>query len=523
MKSRIVLAAMLICLAASPLRADPKLQLWFYYPTNLLVDKNIDQLDKIWRQAAAAGYDHVLLSDSKFSRLGTLDEHYFANVDRVKKIADELKLQITPCLFDIGYSNSLLFNNPNLAEGLPVKDALFVVHDGKAQVVADPAVELGKMGWKDDVVKVDGGVATVRDNPGNARMVWSLNLPQFRLYHVSVWIRTENYSGEPKIAALAAGDRNLQYQNLAVKRTQDWAKYDVVFNTLDHDQVNLYLGVWGGAEGTLQWKDWKIEEAGLVNVLRRPGTPVVVKGYVEGRDYEPIVDPNLGNHPWKGEYEAWHDEPAIITHLPEGTRLRVSWYSPAIIYDEQMPICFTEPETRRLLADQARRMKSAFGAAGYMMEHDEIRVQGWDESAAQTHEDAGAMLADNARYCLSLLAGSQAYVWSDMFDPFHNAHKDYFLVKGDLSGSWEGLNRSVVIVNWNFEHRDQSLKFFADRGNRQIIAGYYDGDVKQIHQWLASAAKVQGVIGVMYTTWRNDYDDLGAFARETGRIEPLGH
>src|ERR1051326_6353865 len=31
-----------------------------------------------------------------------------------------------------------------------------------------------------------------------------------------------------------------------------------------------------------------------------------------------------------------------------------------------------------------------------------------------------------------------ARVWSGMFDPFHNAVKDYYLVRDDLTGSWEG-------------------------------------------------------------------------------------
>src|SRR5437764_4077821 len=95
----------------------------------------------------------------------------------------------------------------------------------------------------------------------------------------------------------------------------------------------------------------------------------------------------------------------------------------------------------------------------------------------------------------------------------HNAHNDYYLVHGDLAGSWEGLDKNVIVVNWNFGKPDQSLKFFADRGNRQIIAGYYDGPVEQVKDWLDSAAKVKGVVGVMYTTWENKYDDLERFAK----------
>jgi hypothetical protein len=101
-----------------------------------------------------------------------------------------------------------------------------------------------------------------------------------------------------------------------------------------------------------------------------------------------------------------------------------------------------------------------------------------------------------------------------MFDPYHNAVKGpYYLVNGPWTGSWEGLDKAVIIMNWNFGKRDQSLRFFADRGHRQILAGYYDGKPEQIKEWLASAKGVQGVIGVMYTTWQNDYSNIERFAK----------
>jgi len=95
-------------------------------------------------------------------------------------------------------------------------------------------------------------------------------------------------------------------------------------------------------------------------------------------------------------------------------------------------------------------------------------------------------------------------------------------VKNPRRGRASGLEcvaslfpNSVIDVNG---HRHQpgrldSLKFFAGRGHRQILAGYYDGDPARIVEWLRDAAKVQGVIGVMYTTWKHDYRDLERFAR----------
>jgi hypothetical protein len=148
-----------------------------------------------------------------------------------------------------------------------------------------------------------------------------------------------------------------------------------------------------------------------------------------------------------------------------------------------------------------------------MMSHDEIRVLNWDDTCETRKMTPGQLLADNVRQCATLLQGSDIYVWGDMFDPFHNAvAKDYYLVNGPLTGSWQGLTKDVIVLNWNFGKRDDSLKFFADRGHRQVIAGYYDHDVREGRAWITSADRVSGVVGVMYTTWKHQYDDIEAFA-----------
>jgi hypothetical protein len=516
---RIVLILSCLLVTAS---VHAQRQLWLYYPTNLLVEKNVDKLAEIWKRAADSGYTHVLLADSKFSRLGQMDKRYFDNVERTKKIAAELKLTIVPAMFSVGYSNDLLNVDPNLAEGLAVKDALFVVKDNVARLEADPAVGFkAKWGFVDEFVKVEGNTATIEGHSSNARMNQKIKVSPYRHYHVSVEIKTADYTGKPEIKALAGGGVSLQWTNLGVKKTQDWKTHHVTFNSLNNSEVAVYLGSWGSAKGTLQWRNWKIEEVGLMNVLRRPGAPLVVKAgdkaLEEGKDFEAVKDPAGGTKPWPGEWEVWHESPAIKTKgLADGTQLRVSWYHPHIIYDGQVTCCPSEPGLVKALEDQAGRMKKLWGesAGGWMMSHDEVRCLNQDASCLATGKTPGQILADNVRLCTKLLEGKPTYVWNDMFDPHHNAVKGpYYLVNGDLSGAWEGLDKSVIIMQWNFGKRDASLKFFADRGHKQVIAGYYDDAPEQIKTWLESAAKVEGVVGVMYTTWRNDYSQVEAFAK----------
>jgi hypothetical protein len=524
-------AAALTLLAAVVARAAPdRLALpkrFVYVATNLLVDRNVDELEALMKRAAKSGFNGVALNDSKFGRLDEMDARYFRNVERVKKAAKESGIEIVPGVAPIGYSESILGHDPNLAEALPVKDALFVVKGSTARCVADPPVELaggdfatGKgFSWKDDCVAVEDGAARIENPTGNARIAWKIRVAPFRAYHVSVRVKTQDFHGDARVNAI--GDRALVWSDLGLKPTQDWTERHAVFNSLGNSEVVVYLGVWGGGRGTLWWDDARIEEAGLLNVVRRDGAPLVVRrddgSPVDVKTLGPIVDPRMGVVPWPGGYEVWHEPPTFVASLPDGTRLRVSYYHAITVGDGQVMICPSEKKTVELLRDEIKRVHAAWGASGYFLQHDEIRVLGWDDSCARRKLTPGRILADDVKTCISLVREAapkaDVYAWSDMFDPNHNAHDDYYLVNGDLAGSWEGLDKDVIVVPWYFEKRAESLKFFETRGNRMLLAGYYDGNVERdVKGWLDAARGAKGVVGIMYTTWRRAYDDLERFA-----------
>ena len=513
--------------------ADAPAQRWIYCSKNLWVDKNIDELEVLWRRAAKAGYTHVLLTDYKFGKLEEMDAHYFQNIGRVKKLADEIHLEIVPALFSIGYSNDLLGHDPNLIEAMPVRDALLVVSNGAALLQAEPPVafvngsfsDLSRWTWKDPTVVADQGAARATDPHGqNARIVQKLAVHPFRQYHISVRIKTESFKGTPEIKVLA-GEKSLALNSLGVKPTQDWQTHHMIFNSQEQKEVNVYFGCWDGTTGSLWWKEAQIEEVGFVNLVRRGGAPLVVQreggaALTEGADFEPLKDPELGIKPWAGSYDIYHSPPVLRTKLPDGTRLRASYYHGVTVLDDQAMICPSEPKTLELLRDQARRMHAAWGAKGYMMSHDEIRVFNQCAACQSRHLDAGALLADNVKTCIQILRqtnpGGRIYVWSDMFDPNHNAHDNYFLVRGNLAGSWEGLDKDVIIVPWCIDQREATLKFFAGRGHHQIIAGYYDDAPEKVLEWLKTAKQFPGIEGVMYTTWENRYTDLELFNQLIG-------
>ena len=199
--------------------------------------------------------------------------------------------------------------------------------------------------------------------------------------------------------------------------------------------------------------------------------------------------------------------------MADGTVLKVSWYYPPIIYGGAVAGDIQSPAFIRLLAREAAAVRAMFHSRHYMLSIDELRVLGWDRPGAAGDRPAGAILARVTRDCRSLFHGDRIYTWSDMFDPWHNARAHYFLVHGSLKGSWSGLSRRMVIINWNAGHKRRSLKFFSRLGNRQIIAAYYDAPMRDTRSWLQAAHGTPGVIGYMYTTWRQNYRKMGAFAR----------
>jgi hypothetical protein len=88
-------------------------------------------------------------------------------------------------------------------------------------------------------------------------------------------------------------------------------------------------------------------------------------------------------------------------------------------------------------------------------------------------------------------------------------------VNGSISKSWEGLDPNVVVMKWGLpEKAARSLEFFANRGNRLMIAAFYDENVEKNHAaWARAIENAPRLDGVMYTTWRSDYSKLEEFAK----------
>jgi beta-glucanase (GH16 family) len=527
---------------------------WLFVMRGMDKAENVDRTIALFPRAAKAGYNAVVLSDGNLYSNGSANASYAENLKRVQKATAENGLDLIPCVMAIGYASGIVAADPNLAEGIPVKDAPYLVKGREATFSPDlpvalrggdfEAAEANRFtGWgmQDNIGTgsfadrevYHGGHQSVRmeniskadPKYGHSRLMQAVKVQPFRQYHLSVWAKTQDFEATDTVRAIVLAPKEPEQHigdlPIRIQRTQDWTRYEMMFNSLTFSEVRIYIGSWGGKTGRIWWDDAVLEEVGILNPLRRDGCPITVRDdtgtvYEEGKDFEPIRDPKLRAYP--GYHPPLTIRLTEKSRIPDGTRLRVSYFHPLLNPGEQPMCCLSDPKVYDVLRDQIVRVNDLLHPKVFFMQHDEIRIANWDESCQRRHMTPGQLLADNVKRCVQIIreVSPQAdiWVWSDMFDPMHNAVGDYFSVNGSWAGSWEGLDPKVGIVNWYGQLLGKNAPFFADRGHRQILAGYYDGNEhgEDIVRWLKGVEGVKGVVGAMYTTWRDKYDAMDEWA-----------
>jgi hypothetical protein len=479
---------------------------WVYISRRLRSDQDVEDIRRVARIASENGLNGVLLA-AGLDSIDLQPPDYMERLQRVKQIFDQYHLELIPSAFSAGYGGGILAHDRNLAEGLPVKDALYVVKGGEARIAPEVPVP-------------DGGPAV--------EGVWTREVAvhPFRCYRVTFRAKTEGLpatrpfsSGAFRLNVRTADGRNLTPWNSRVPPTTDWREVRWGFNSLWYDKVQISIGAPNPRSGRAWVDSVRVEEVGLLNVLRRPGTPVTVRSdkngtlYVEDRDYARIVDPDLN-------FRFDHDGPAIRllpgSRIKEGERLRVSYYHGFSINDGQVSICMGEPKTYEIWRDMARRIHAAVAPPRYVLSMDEIREGGTCEACRGRNmgQLLGECLTKQFQMLREVNPKVDVWVWSDMLDPNHNAHGNYYLVQGDYTGSWNYVPKEMGIVTWYYEKRALSLPFFSKLGFRTLAGAYYDADtLDNPRGWLEELYKTPNAQGIMYTTWQNKYALLEEFAK----------
>ncbi len=537
-----VLAAWLT--VGSSLAAYPDRFVWVF-GWGLDKDSDVAEITKVLDAAGKAGLNGAVVSFG-LDTLCKREAAYFRRLEAIQRVCESNKLELIPSVFSVGYGGGILSHNPNLSEGLPVVDAGFVVAGNEARFVTDSTVRLVNGGFEEfngnkfsgfgfhdapgkisfaDLEIQHGGKASVRlenfasDPNGHARVMQSVRVTPQRCYRVSVWVKTEGLKPTSAFRCIAlVGDRELAPRQFNLPATTDWRKISFLFNSLNNEKVNLYAGLWEGKAGKVWLDDWTIEDAGPVCVLHRPGTPVTVRSedgattYTEGKDYATLNSPDF--NVWRGD-----SSPAVLKlvsggRIKDGQRLRVSWYHSMLIHDSQVTTCMAEPELYEIFDHEAKLLAERLHPRRVMLGTDEVRMGGTCQACAgrDMAQLLGECVTKQAAAIRRYSPEAEVYVWSDMFDPNHNAHPNYYLVQGDFTGSWKHIPKDLTMAVWGGEPRAKSLSFFAEQGFPVLVACYYDADnLNEVKGWLAAAKPLPNVRGFMYTPWTRRYDLLPAF------------
>jgi hypothetical protein len=221
----------------------------------------------------------------------------------------------------------------------------------------------------------------------------------------------------------------------------------------------------------------------------------------------------------------------LVAMAPQGSSLR-RWSGDETILEpaprdphpEAKPyryLCLSHPHVLPIWEAQVRRAEGFYHPTGWLLQYDELRVAAADARCRATGKSPGQLLAAHARaaiaMCRRVSAGAVVAVWDDMFDPYHNAgRRPYYHVSAGFGGSWAGIDSEVLVLNFN--DRPDSFRFWAARGNRQLVAGYFDGELGLAREGrlIRDVRHLPGLIGWMYTTWKDDYSQLSPYGAISG-------
>jgi hypothetical protein len=144
-----ILIGLLGCSSAPP--PPPELgplslrEKWVYYPLDLAQKKNVDKLIGLFDRAAKVGFTTFLLEIPTSAACGSWTTSTSATSTGSKP---RPRKKDRPRAGDVPGRpfGNLLSQDPNLAEGLPVRDQVFVVRGGVARVEPDPPLRSVRRG-----------------------------------------------------------------------------------------------------------------------------------------------------------------------------------------------------------------------------------------------------------------------------------------------------------------------------------------------------------------------------------------
>jgi hypothetical protein len=536
------------CLLAVGLQGAQRFADRFVYISDWKLQKEEDVAD-ITKVLEAARKNHInaTVVSIGLDTLCKASPDYLRRLKAVDKASEQNSVELIPSIFSVGRADAVLAHDRNLAEGLPVEDAPFLVKGGEGRLVPSSAVRFtnggfeefdgntpkgfervdqpGEVSFADTEVR-HSGRASLRlehfspGSGGRGTAMQTIQLQPHRCYRFSLWVKTDGLQPADALRLVVqAGGRELVPRQFPVASSSDWRKVTMLFNSLAFEKVTLQAGVWGGKAGKVWLDDWSIEEVGPVNVLHRPGTPVTVRSqdgavvYTESKDYAPLQDPHLD--PWHDDGEAVPLKVLPGSRIHEGDHLKVSWYHSMIIGDSQVTVCMAEPALYDIFDEEARMLIENLKPRSVLLEVDQVRMGGTCRACRGRNmgELLGECITKQAAALRNYSSSLEIYAWSGMLDPNCDGHGNYFLVDGDFAGALDQVPRNLIMVVRGGSSLQTSLGYFSGQGRRTLVAYPSEAyNLQEVEGWVKVAAQTPKFRGFMFMPAKKDYSLLPGFS-----------
>ena len=129
-----------------------------YVSKSVRTDSDVEQIAQIVKTASEHGFNGIVLA-AALDRLDSFSPDDLKGLEQVRQICKQYGVEIIPMIFSVGRAWSVLDHDRNLAVGIPVKDALFVVENDEAHLAPDFPIEIINGGFEEHDGNIFAGYA----------------------------------------------------------------------------------------------------------------------------------------------------------------------------------------------------------------------------------------------------------------------------------------------------------------------------------------------------------------------------
>jgi len=233
--------------------------------------------------------------------------------------------------------------------------------------------------------------------------------------------------------------------------------------------------------------------------------------FEEGKDFAKLEDTNL--HPWSEDKPALDLKLLAGSRIKPGTRLRMSWYHPMIVYHGQVGVCMAEPQIYEIVEDEVKALVAHLHPKRILLNMDEIRFGGTcDACRGRTWQSCWGIPSPVSTTSSTGRSGHPGVLLVGHVRSQPQCPRKLLLREWRLHGIMEVHPQGHHDGDLGGEAPEKSFAFFRRAGVQGAGACYYRRRRSQGFQRLdRSGPQVPECPGVMYTTWEGKYDLLPSF------------